>query len=102
MTPAPARAAMPPVAAETALDGTWGGASESLSAQLIITGGSVIGFYWRGDYLDVTDVAFSDLGRTLAFNFAGGRAVLSRTGEATAVLSVHDRGAVVRLTLKRD
>lgn len=84
------------------LDGTWGGARGSLSAQVIVTGGSVIGFYWRDDYLDVTDTAFSADGRLLRFNFAGGRAVLTRTGERTAGLEVHDRGAVVRLDLKRD
>jgi hypothetical protein len=37
------------------LDGTWGGALNRLTAQVIIVGASVVGFFWRDDYLDARD-----------------------------------------------
>jgi hypothetical protein len=90
-------------AADTSgMNGTWGGADGGLTAQVIVTGAQVIGFYWRRDYLDVREVVLSPDQRTLTFAFAGGDATLARTGERSARIEVRDRGAVTRLDLKRD
>ena len=91
-------------AVETAapFEGTWGGAQGDLTAQVIVTGGVVIGFYWRDDYVDATNAKFSADGRTLAFDFAGGQAVLTQVDESTASLEVTEGRRTTRLTLKRD
>lgn len=84
------------------LDGTWGGAQNGVTAQVIIVGTSVIGFYWRSDYLDAESPKFSDNGRTLSFAFRGGRATLRRTGEKTATIAVTESGKTMNLDLRRD
>jgi hypothetical protein len=84
------------------LDGTWGGAQNGVTAQVIIVGTTVIGFYWRNDYLDAESPKFSDNGRTLSFAFRGGKATLKRTGERTATIAVAERGNVMNLELRRD
>jgi hypothetical protein len=82
------------------LDGSWGGARGDLTAQVIVAGGTVIGFYWRGDYVE-TAPATPD-GASLSFSFPGGRAVVVRTGERTARLEVDEAGKLTRLDLTRD
>jgi hypothetical protein len=52
--PAFAQAPSPP-----SFEGTWGGAAGDETAQVIVAGGQVIGFYWRGDYVDATDARLS-------------------------------------------
>jgi hypothetical protein len=84
------------------LDGTWGGTGNGVTAQVIIVGATVIGFYWRSDYLDAESPKFSEDGRTLSFAFRGGTAVLKRTGERTAKLAVSENGRVTDLNLRRD
>jgi hypothetical protein len=86
--------------AEEGFDGSWGGASGDLTAQVIIAGGAVIGFYWRGDYVDA-DAAKPDDG-AFAFTFRGGRARLVRTGERTARLEVDEAGRLTHMDLRRD
>ena len=88
--------------AQSGLDGTWGGARGDLTAQVIITGRSVIGFYWRGDYLDATESRFSPDGGRLAFAFTGGHATLTRTGETTATIEITDGPRTTRLELRPD
>ena len=83
-------------------DGTWGGAQRDGSSQVIVTGGHVIGFYWSGDYTDATNVRVSTDGRTLTFDFPGGLATLTRTGDETASLEVKEQAKVSRLPLKHD
>jgi hypothetical protein len=84
------------------LDGTWGGAQDGVTAQVIVTGGQVIGFFWRGDYLDGTDARLSADGTALTFAFQGGTATLTRTGDGAAMLVIADAGKTTRLLLKRD
>jgi hypothetical protein len=84
------------------LDGTWGGARNGVSAQVIIVGSTVIGFYWRNDYLNAESPKFSEDGRTLSFAFRGGTAVLKRTGERTAKIVVTENGRSMDLDLRRD
>ena len=83
-------------------DGAWGGANGDLSAQVIVAGGSVIGFFWRTDYAETQNARLSADGARLSFDFAGGHAVLSRDTEATATLVVTEGGSVTRLKLARD
>ena len=84
------------------LDGTWGGTQDGVSAQIIVVGASVIGFYWRDDYLAVSGVAFSTDRRSLSFDFKGGKATLTCGGERTASLDVSEGGHDVNLYLQRD
>jgi hypothetical protein len=82
-------------------EGTWGGADGPRSAQIIVLNDQVIGFYWDEDYTDATHVRISADARVLSFDFAGGTATLTRTGE-TALLEVRQRGRTISLALKRD
>jgi len=84
------------------LEGTWGGAKDGVTAQIIIAGGSVIGFFWRDDYLETQSAKFSADRQSVAFGFHGGEASLTRTGAATATLDVREGSAITRLDLKRD
>lgn len=84
------------------LDGTWGGAQNGVTAQVIVVGTSVIGFFWRKDYLDAQNAEFSADGRRLSFAFRGGKATLTRTGEETATIDVSEGSSALRLNLKRD
>lgn len=84
------------------LDGTWGGSRGEVTAQVIIAGGQVIGFFWRDDYLDARDAKVSADGLGLSFAFEGGSARLTRIGERTATIEVKERAGVVRLDLTRD
>lgn len=84
------------------LDGVWGGARDALAAQVIVTGGAVIGFFWRDDYLKTKDTKASADGLGLSFAFEGGQARLTRTGDRTATIEVRQDGNLVRLDLRRD
>jgi opacity protein-like surface antigen len=96
-------ASAPAMAADSpSFEGTWGGAQGELSAQVIVTGGEVIGFFWRADYVDTHSAALSGDGKRLSFEFAGGQAVLTRETNDTATLQVTEGGKVTRLELKRD
>ncbi|QGM46825.1 hypothetical protein [Methylocystis heyeri] len=73
-----------------------------MTAQVIIVGATVIGFYWRNDYFDAESPKFSEDGRTLSFAFPAGTAVLKRTGERTAKIAVTEKGRSTDLDLHRD
>ena len=85
-----------------ALDGTWGGTQDGVSAQVIVVGASVIGFFWRDDYRHIDDVAFAADGRSLYFDFKGGTALLTRSGERVSSLRVNEGGQITLLSLQRD
>jgi len=96
-------AGAPAMAADRAsFEGTWGGAQGELSAQVIVSGAEVIGFFWRADYIDTRNAAVSSDGKRLSFEFASGQAVLTRETNDTATLQVTEGGKVTRLELKRD
>lgn len=84
------------------LDGTWGGALNGVTGQVIIAGAAVIGFFWRDDYLEARDVIFSDDGQSLFFTFQGGHARVTRTGKTTATIDVSEGANLTRLDLRRD
>jgi hypothetical protein len=83
-------------------DGTWGGAQNGVTAQVTFVGATLIGFYWRNDYIDADNPKFSENGRSVSFVFRGGTATLRRTGEETATIEVAEGAKVTRLDLKRD
>jgi len=88
--------------AGAAFEGTWRGAVGDVTAQVIIAGGAIIGFYWGGDYRDGRDVTLAPDGRSLSFAFDGGRATLTLAGERKAEIVITEAGKVTRLTLARD
>ena len=84
------------------LDGSWGGVKDGATAQVIITGVTVIGFYWRDDYVETKDATVSTDGQSVTLDFPGGQATLTRTGEAAVALEVREGGRITRFELKRD
>src|SRR5579885_1551537 len=85
----------PRARAANAFDGTWAGLdADGETVQIIFVDGDIIGFYWRGDYLDAG-------GARLAFAFKGGQAVVSRSGAAMTIV-IRDRGGESRVELKKD
>ncbi len=69
--------------------------------QIIFVDGDIIGFYWRGDYLDAGVAKVEAGGARLAFAFKGGQAVVSRSGAAMTIV-IRDRGGESRVELKKD
>jgi hypothetical protein len=88
--------------ANAGLDGAWGGMQDGVCAQVIVVGATVIGFFWRDEYLAVTDAQFSIDGRSLSFKFKGGKARLSCERESAASLEVSEGGKILILNLQRD
>jgi hypothetical protein len=87
--------------AADAFDGTWGGLdANGETVQITFVDGKIIGFYWRGDYLDAGD-AKPNGGSRLAFSFKGGQAVVSRNGAAMTIV-IRDKGGESRAELKKD
>jgi hypothetical protein len=68
---------------------------------IIFVNGDIIGFYWRGDYLDASSVKLGDAGSTLSFAFAGGQAVVTRNDVGMTII-IHDKRGVSKVSLKRD
>ena len=87
-------------------DGTWGGANgRGETVQLIFAGDTLIGFYWRDNYLDTSALRVSAGGNRLDFSFSGyaaGTVTVTRAG-AGAVAVVKEMGkGEVRVGLKKD
>jgi hypothetical protein len=88
--------------AANAFDGSWGGLDPNgETVQITFVDGQIIGFYWRGDYLDASAAKPDGGGSSLAFSFKGGQAVVSRDG-ATMIIVIHDKGGESRAELKKD
>ena len=88
--------------AANAFDGTWGGLDPSgETVQVIFVDGQIIGFYWRGDYLDASAVKLDSGGLSLSFSFKGGQAVVSRNGAAMTIV-IRDQRGESRADLKKD
>jgi hypothetical protein len=74
-------------------DGAWaGGWSGETGAQFIFAGDDVIGVYWRDDYVDDAKVSVSPDGATATITWPLGEAVLTRTGPASARVTVREPG----------
>ena len=63
--------------------------------------GRIIGFYWRGDYLDASAAKLDGAGSSLSFSFRGGHAIVSRNG-AVMTIVIHDERGESRADLKKD
>jgi hypothetical protein len=87
----------------TGWDGTWvGGWNTGAGVQIIFAGDTLIGFYLRNDYKDITRSSGSpDGGKTFAWD--KGDATLTRSPDGGAVLVVHERGKPdLSIPLKRE
>jgi hypothetical protein len=83
-----------------AFDGSWGGLDPNgETVQIIFVDGQIIGFYWRGDYLDVGATKLD--GANLSFSFKGGQAFVTRNG-GTMTVVIRDKGGESRAELKKD
>ena len=88
--------------AANAFDGTWGGLdANGETVQIIFVDGQIIGFYWRGDYLNANVGKLDGAGSTLSFSFAGGRAVVERS-DAGMSMVIRDKRGESRIELKKD
>ena len=85
------------------LEGTWGGAyAAGETAQVIVTGGQVIGFYWRGNYAEAGAAKISENGARIDFTFAHGSANLRQAASgATPTIKENGRGRT-QINLKKD
>jgi hypothetical protein len=87
----------------TGWDGTWvGGWDRSAGVQLIFAGETLIGFYFRDDYKDITrSTASPDGSRTFAWD--KGDATLTRAQGGGAVLLIRERSRPeLSIPLKRE
>ena len=74
-------------------DGAWaGGWSGETGAQFIFAGDDVIGVYWRDEYIDDAQGSVSPDGATATITWPLGEAVLTRTGPASARVTVREPG----------
>ena len=88
--------------AANAFDGSWGGLDPNgETVQVIFVDSQIVGFYWRGDYLDATAAKLDSGGSKLSFSFRGGQAVVTRNGAGMAIV-IHDARGESRADLKKD
>jgi len=85
-------------------NGTWiGNWQGGDGAQIVFAGEDLVAFYWHGDYLDDVHANVSEGGRVVTVLWSSGQAVLTRDGDATARITVHEPGKVdLSFALKRD
>jgi hypothetical protein len=90
--------------AANTFDGSWGGLdANGETAQLLFSSGDIIGFYWRGDYMDVSNVKLGAGGASISFFFSGGAGQATRTGARSMTLVIHDQRLGERkVELKKD
>ncbi|HXW19412.1 MAG TPA: hypothetical protein VEK35_02800 [Roseiarcus sp.] len=88
--------------AANAFDGTWAGVdANGETVQAIFADGQILGFYWRGDYIEPTAAKIGAGGASLSFSFSGGQATISRTGAGMTAV-IHDKRGESRINLKKD
>jgi hypothetical protein len=88
--------------AANAFDGTWAAVdAQGETVQIIFVNGDVIGFYWRGDYLDAADAKLGAAGSSLSFSFTGGHAVVTRSDIGMSIV-IRDKRGERRVSLKKD
>ncbi len=83
-------------------DGTWaGGWDRNAGVQLTFAGDTLIAFYWRNDYKDVTRTSNTPDGGK-RFAWAKGEATLTRTADGRAQLVVQEAGNKLSIPLSRE
>ncbi len=70
--------------------GGWEGGGDGV--QLIVAGNEVIGFFYHGDYLEVTQTTALAADGSLSFAWANGKATLRVTGGERAI-TISENGA---------
>jgi len=88
--------------AANAFDGTWAGVdANGETVQAIFADGQILGFYWRGDYVEPTGAKLGAGGASLTFSFSGGQATIARKGAGMTAV-IHDKRGESRIDLKKD
>jgi hypothetical protein len=85
-------------------DATWAGGFDNggEGVQLIVTGETVVGFFFGGDYIDLTDPGTLADDGTLTFKWDGGEATLAAAGNGQS-LTIRESGKPERvIDMKRD
>jgi hypothetical protein len=74
-------------------DASWAGGFEDGGdgVQLIVAGNEVIGFYFHGDYIDVTQNDAIAADGSLSFSWTHGHATLRLNGEERSI-AIHEDG----------
>lgn len=82
-------------------DSSWAGGFEDGGdgVQLIVAGNEVIGFYYHGDYIDVTQNETLAADGSLSFAWARGTATLRVNGEERTI-TLHENGVAVDKVIK--
>jgi hypothetical protein len=91
-------------AQQSSWNGTWvGNWQGGDGAQIVFAGEDLVAFYWHGDYLDDVHANASEDGRVVTVLWSSGQAILTRDGEATARITVHETEKTdLSFALKRD
>src|ERR1700759_864985 len=64
--------------AANAFGGSWAAVdTDGETVQITFVNGDIVGFYWRGDYLDAGSATLSGAGSILSFSFTGGQAIVA-------------------------
>ncbi|HVY20053.1 MAG TPA: hypothetical protein VHA70_08215 [Bauldia sp.] len=95
-------AASPALAADW--DATWAGGFDNGGdgVQVIVAGETVVGFFFGGDYVDLTDDGAVAADGSLTFKWDGGEATLAAVG-GRQTLTIRAAGAPERvIDVKRD
>jgi len=90
-------------AAAGPLEGEWGGLdARGATAQVMVSSGKILGFFWGGDYRETGSSRVFDGGARIEFSFATGSASLVKTASG-ARLTIQDLGrAPNAIDLKKD
>ncbi len=92
------------VAAADDWDATWAGGFDDGGdgVQIIVLGDQVLGFFYDGDYLDLSDAGSLAADGTITFRWDGGEGTLAGTGDERT-LTIRAPGKSDRvIPLKRD
>jgi hypothetical protein len=85
-------------------NGTWIGNWEGgRGTQIVFAGDTLIAVYWNDDYLADVQAAVSADGAAATITWPAGGAVLTRDGETTGHIVIHEEGKPdVAFAVKRD
>jgi hypothetical protein len=80
--------------------GNWAGGN---GTQIVFADNELIAMYWNGDYLSETQSSLSPDAKVVTITWQSGQAVLTRDGETSGHISVHEKGQPdVAFEVKRD
>ena len=84
----------------TAWIGNWSGGN---GTQIVFADNELIAMYWGGDYLSDTQSSLSPDSKIVTITWQSGQAVLTRDGEASGHIVVHETGRPdLTFDVKRD